>query len=337
MIKYYQVINEKIISSEESKSNIIVYVKPTFDEIKEINSKFEIDEYLINSSLDPDELARLEFEENYKMIIIKRPKNYSSEDNLIFKIFSIGLFIFKTKLVIIMSEDIEIINFRQTKKMKTIMDVLIKIIMGTISHFLGHLKTINMISESIEQKIDTSIDNIYLRHMFAIQKSLVYYLNGINYNGVLFDKIKNISKKIGFNETHLDKLDEIIVENAQCYKQAEIYTNIISGIMNTHASIISNNLNQTIHRLTFITTIFMPLTLIASIGGMSEWTMMTKNIDWRISYSLFLLGTIAIAVISYFLLKKLSFTPKDKSVSLYKKTKNKKKRLFFFWCRASKK
>jgi len=194
-----------------------------------------------------------------------------------------------------------------------------------------------MISESIEQKIDTSIDNIYLRHMFAIQKSLVYYLNGINYNGVLFDKIKNISKKIGFNETHLDKLDEIIVENAQCYKQAEIYTNIISGIMNTHASIISNNLNQTIHRLTFITTIFMPLTLIASIGGMSEWTMMTKNIDWRISYSLFLLGTIAIAVISYFLLKKLSFTPKDKSVSLYKKTKNKENRLFFFWRGASKK
>ncbi|MBN2545190.1 MAG: magnesium transporter CorA family protein, partial [Spirochaetes bacterium] len=331
MIKYYQIQNEKIIVSDEKNARLILYIKPSTEEIKEISLKHKIDEYLISSSLDPDELARLEFEDDYKMILIKRPKNYSSEHNLVFQIFSIGLFIFKSKLVIIMSDDVEIITFKQTKKMKTIMDVLIKIIMGTISHFLGHLRTINMITESIEQKIDASIDNIYLRHMFAIQKSLVYYLNGINYNGVLFEKIRNISKKIGFTESHLDKLDEIIVENAQCYKQAEIYTNIISGIMNTHASIISNNLNQTIHRLTFITTIFMPLTLIASIGGMSEWTMMTKNISWIISYPIFILGMIIIAIISYFLLKRLSFTSKDKSISLYKKSKKNDNKLFFFW------
>src|SRR4030042_2463024 len=120
--------------------------------------------------------------------------------------------------------------------------------------------------------------------MFSIEKSLVYYLNGINYNSVLFDKIKNCAKRMGFNALHIELVDDIIVENTQCYKQAEIYTNIISGIMSTHASIVGNNLNKTIHRLTFITTIFMPLTLLASIGGMSEWTMMTKNMDWRISY-----------------------------------------------------
>jgi magnesium transporter len=35
--------------------------------------------------------------------------------------------------------------------------------------------------------------------------------------------------------------------------------------------------------LTFITTIFMPLTLLAGIGGMSEWSMMTGPENWKIS------------------------------------------------------
>lgn len=306
MLKTYKLQNEKVNLCEAKGSNVFIFIKPNQEEIKDIINNFKIDEYYINSSLDPDELARMEFEDKYTVIIIKRPKDFSTDGNLLFKISSIGIFIFKNQLLIIMNEDIEIISFKQSKNLKTLTDLVLKIILGTISHFLGHLKAINMISESIEEKIDTSIENIYLHHMFSIEKSLVYYLNGINYNSVLFEKIKNCTKRLGFSPLHIELVDDIIVENTQCYKQAEIYTNIISGIMSTHASIVSNNLNKTIHRLTFITTIFMPLTLLASIGGMSEWTMMTKHIDWRISYSLFSVGMFLVGVITYFILKKIS-------------------------------
>jgi magnesium transporter len=58
-------------------------------------------------------------------------------------------------------------------------------------------------------------------------------------------------------------------------------------------------------RLTLIATIFMPLTLVASIGGMSEWSMITGSENWRISYPLFILGMLVIAVLNYFIIKRL--------------------------------
>jgi magnesium transporter len=58
-------------------------------------------------------------------------------------------------------------------------------------------------------------------------------------------------------------------------------------------------------RLTLIATIFMPLTLIASIGGMSEWSMMTGPDNWKIAYPLFLLGMAVIAVVNYLFIRRL--------------------------------
>ncbi len=49
----------------------------------------------------------------------------------------------------------------------------------------------------------------------------------------------------------------------------------------------------------------MPLTLIAGIGGMSEWTMMTGQENWRIAYPLFLLGMVIIGVINFYLIRRL--------------------------------
>ena len=81
----------------------------------------------------------------------------------------------------------------------------------------------------------------------------------------------------------------------------ELYTSLLNNIM-TNAS---NETNFSVRRLTLIATVFMPLTLIASIGGMSEWTMMTGPANWKISYPLFLLGMIIIGIINYYLIRRL--------------------------------
>jgi magnesium transporter len=81
----------------------------------------------------------------------------------------------------------------------------------------------------------------------------------------------------------------------------ELYTSILNNIM-TNAS---NQTNLSVRRLTLIATIFMPLTLLASIGGMSEWTMMTGADHWKLAYPLFLLGMVGIAIINYYLIRRL--------------------------------
>jgi magnesium transporter len=99
---------------------------------------------------------------------------------------------------------------------------------------------------------------------------------------------------------------------AKFFELTESYRDIVTSLMEMYLSMLNNQMakvanetNTTVRRLTFITTIFMPLTLLAGIGGMSEWSMMTGPENWKVTYPLFLLGMGIIGVISYYLLKRL--------------------------------
>jgi magnesium transporter len=75
------------------------------------------------------------------------------------------------------------------------------------------------------------------------------------------------------------------------------------SLINNRMTKAANNTNIAVRRLTLITTIFMPLTLLAGIGGMSEWSMMTGPENWKISYPLFLVAMAVIGIVNYCLLK----------------------------------
>jgi magnesium transporter len=324
MQKCYRLHENKITGCDSAEALIQLYIDPTPDEKNELVNNIHIDNHNLNSSLDPDEVSRLEFEEDHMAIILKRPRNYSAMDNLLFKITSIGIFVFKEKIVIVMPEEIQIFeqDSKHSLKLRTNTDVLLKIIYGTISHFLWHLKIINQISEALEQKINTSMENKYLLNMFTLEKSLVYYLNGITYNSMLFEKLKNNAAKIGLNTEELELLDDIIIENNQCSKQATIYTEILSSLMDARASIVNNNLSLLIKRLTIISIVFLPITFIASVGGMSEFSLATKGIPWWISYSAFsfIMGIIALG--TYFFVRNIGYEKRSKPRQEKKPKKN---------------
>jgi magnesium transporter len=94
------------------------------------------------------------------------------------------------------------------------------------------------------------------------------------------------------------------------FELTESYRDLVTSLMEMYLSMLNNKMtkaandtNIIVRRLTFITTIFMPLTLLAGIGGMSEWSMMTGPGNWRIAYPAFLLAMVVIGVVNYFLIK----------------------------------
>jgi magnesium transporter len=184
----------------------------------------------------------------------------------------------------------------------TLRGVVLKIFFSIISHFLSHLKVISMISDSLEQKINQSMENRYLLNMFTLEKSLVYYLNATNSNAAVIDKLKINGAKCGFSAEELEFLDDLIIEGHQCVKQAEIYSNVLSSLMDARASIVNNNLNIWIKQLTLISIVFMPLNVIAGIGGMSEFSMMTHGIPWPYAYAAFTVALIPIGFLTYWAL-----------------------------------
>lgn len=307
MVISYELVDGKLKRCPDYEGVVLDVVNPSEAERTWLVNEGGISSHNINSALDPDEIGRLELEDDHLSMIVKTPKNYSSADNLIFRVTSMGVFIYKDRLIILSGrEDPATPELEKASRLRDLQDILLKVISGTIAHFLGHLKVINMLTDSLEEKVNTSMANEHHLSMFKIEKSLVYYLNGINSNTVVMEKLKMHAKKVGLKDEHLEYLDDIIIDNSQCNKQAEIYSNILTGLMEARGSIVNNNLNLLIKRLTIVSVVFMPLNVLASMGGMSEFSSWTAGIPWWIAFSMFAGGLCLVAWITYLVVKRYS-------------------------------
>ncbi len=270
MVKRYQIIDNTVLEAGEGQQGqIIVYTNPDEAEKKHLLEDYKLDEHTLNSTLDPDEISRLEFEPDHVAMIFKRPKNYSSKDHFLFKVASMGVFLFKDRLIVLLTDDIQLFTGKLFTRVTSLLDVALRLIGRTIYHFMEHLKVINMITDSLEQKINTAMENKYLLNLFTLEKSLVYYLAAINSNAMLIEKIKNSNVKLAMTPENMELIDDITIESKQCARQAEIYSSILASLMDARASIVANNINVLMKTLNIITIGIMMPTLVVSIFSMN--------------------------------------------------------------------
>lgn len=269
MKKLYNIIDGYIKEVNELDAPIEVYYNPTELEKRMLCENYKIDEHTLASSLDPDEISRIEFEPNHIALICKRPKNYFGGDQFTFRVLSYGIFIFEEKIIIVNSEELNIFEGKIFNKINNLNELFLKVIYRSITHFLEHLKIIGMISDELEQKINSSMENSYLIYLFNLEKSLIYYLNAINSNGVLIEKMKLYANKIGLTQQDVEYLDDMMIDNSQCYRTAEIYSNILAGMSDARASIVGNNLNILMKTLNIITIAIMVPTFVVSAFSMN--------------------------------------------------------------------
>lgn len=269
MLRTLQLVDNKLVESDGYSANIYIYVSPDEQERKYLIENLKIDEHTLSSSLDPDEPSRLEFEPEHLAMIFKRPKHYAPQDEFLFKVLSVGVFIFAERIVIVLADDVPLFDGKVFNKVTSFQELALKLIFRSTMHFIEHLRGINRISNELEQYVNVSMENKYLLNMFTLEKSLVYYLNAIHFNAVLINKLKTYASKIGLNQENVEFLDDLSIENSQCLAQTEIFSQVLSSMMDARASIISNNLNIRIKALTILTIAIMLPTLVVSIFSMN--------------------------------------------------------------------
>ncbi|GHT35730.1 magnesium transporter [Planctomycetales bacterium] len=306
MQQYFNIKNARFQETPDKESaDLCVYVSPDADDRRELTEVRNLDEHTLNSALDPDELSRIEIEDNYIAVIFKCPRNYTSADNFLFRVSSIGLFLFDNKLLAITNDDIGFFSLGKDVSNITggIHELLIRFIARSVSQFLGHIRAISLIVDELEKKLETSMNNKHLMHLFRLSQSMTYYLSAISANGVLIEKLRTYSGKIGFTAEHLERLEDLNIDNTQCYKQAEIYSAILTSMSDARASVMNNNLNMMMKRLTVLSTVFMPLNVIAGVFGMSEYTEFTKDyLNPVAAYTLFMFGLAGVGCLMYWIL-----------------------------------
>ena len=276
MIQYFKNIEHQTIAIDKPEDGSWVNVLPPLrqEEFSELSESLEIPIDFLKDSLDIDERSRYEIDDNVKLIVIKTPtENISFNDSDAFYItIPICIILTHNQIVTVNSFENEAIKkflttFQNRNPDKKNMMVL-KIFEKVINNFQDHLKEINMRRNNLEHKLYVANRNEELLQLMRIQKSLVYFLTALRSNELLMMKMVR-TNFLQLNEDEKDFLDDLIVETSQALEMANTYTNILSSTLDAFASIISNNQNEVLKRLTTLTIVLTVPTLIASIYGMN--------------------------------------------------------------------
>ncbi|MEO6537281.1 MAG: magnesium transporter CorA family protein [Ferruginibacter sp.] len=276
MIQYFKIVEHQTISIDKPATGSWVNVLPPLkqEEFSELSTALNIPLDFLKDSLDIDERSRYEVEDEVKLIVIKTPteNNSFNESDAFYITIPICIIITAGQIVTVNSFENEAIkkfltSFQNRHPDKKNMMVL-KIFEKITTNFQEHLKEINQRRNALEQKLYDANRNEELLQLMRIQKSLVYFVTALRSNELLMIKLAR-TNFLNLNEEEKDFLDDLIIETSQGLETANTYTNILSSTLDAFASIISNNQNEVLKRLTTLTLFLSIPVLIASIYGMN--------------------------------------------------------------------
>ncbi len=279
MIQYYKKEDRDLVQLEQMESNCWINISAPFsqEELEGLSEKLDIPLDFLIDSLDIDERSRYEKEDGVGLIVVNTPilNTLEGVNQSVYITVPIGIILTPDNIITITSFENHVLqkflnnkikNFNPANKQQFVLQLLEQ----NVFHFLNCLKDVNSKRNTIERELYDSSRNKELRQLLSLDKSLVYFVTSLSSNELMMMKMKRTDfLKIRDNEELVDLLDDIIIDNSQAQEMANIYTTILSGTMSAFASIISNNLNMVIQRLTRITIILMVPTLVASFFGMN--------------------------------------------------------------------
>ena len=279
MIKIYNTNVETNITSEQEiieKGCWINMVSPSEKEIKRVCEEVNISDDFIRYSLDYEEKARIDMEDDGTTLFITDvPVMEKEQDTEVYTTMPVGLIVVrddyfitislkKNKIITGLENSINKRKITTYKKTRFIFQFFYE----NASVFLRLLKQINKETEVAESILKKTQKNRELLKLLSLEKSLVYFTTSLKSNEVVMEKTMR-GKIIKLYDEDEELLEDAIIENKQAIEMSKIYSDILNGTMDAYASIISNNLNGVMKMLTSITIILAMPTLIASLWGMN--------------------------------------------------------------------
>ena len=246
---------------------------PTREEIDGINARFALDPTYIQSALDEEESARIERDGDQTLIIVDIPYVEAEGNGYSYTTVPLGIIMVDDVIITVSTRESTIITdfteerirgFWTFKRTRFILQLLHR----NASRFLAYLKQIDKASMFVQTRLEASMRNQELLQMMKLEKSLVYFSTSLKGNEMVLEKMLRMDMLRKYPDDS-DLLEDVIIENKQAMEMCAIYRDIMSGTMDAFASIISNNVNAIMKRMTSLSITLMIPTLIASFYGMN--------------------------------------------------------------------
>lgn len=293
------------------------YTHPDLDELTPLIEKLDIHPLSIEDCLNEGQIPKIDDFPTHTYILFNA-FNYSKKK---ITIEEINLFIGKNFLITVshrefsgiqLMENVEqlksknLLNISQgpASLMHVILDYIVDEIFVTVEAVEDD---INIIEDSMLQ----SLSKFNLSDLQHMRRNLQTIRKSLFHEREILLKICRKDSPFISDETIFHYRD-IYDHLTKFLELTENQREIVSSLMEMNLSLLNNQMarsanqtNTTMRRLTFITTIFLPLTLLSGVGGMSEYTMMTGAHNWRIAYPIFLAGMVVLGFLSYFWLTRV--------------------------------
>lgn len=277
MITYWQQEAEKIcrIEKDSLNSELKTWVDArivTRDDVELLQKEFQIDPEHILDILDPDEQSRLEDGDGYVLTIIRLPI-YDPNAETQYWTIPLGIIIKDNYIITICWTDCEVLKDFSTGRVKEINlndfpSFVMRILSRSDLTFLRYLKEINRRSIGIQNEFQLSVENKEILQLLSLEKSLVYFTTSLKANQMLLEKFRK-TKLIKLDYDDIDWLDDVEIDNRQAIEMADTYRNVLVGILDAFDSVINNNLNMYMKRLSILNILMMVPTFITSFYGMN--------------------------------------------------------------------
>lgn len=323
MIKYWQQDHGKLVSVEKDTLNpeINTWIDArsvTREDITILEKEYNIEQEHIIDILDPDELSRIEDADDYILTITRLPIFVPSAEVAYFSI-PLGVIIKGKMIITICWTDCEVLKDFTANRVRgiTLADFpafIIQILSRADITYLRYLKEINRRAISIQGELNYTIENKEILQFLNLEKSLVFFITSLKSNQLLLEKFRK-TRLIKLDDDDKDWLDDVEIDNRQALEMADTYSDIFSRMIDAFGSVISNNMNKVMQKLTIVTVVISVPTFITSFFGMNMKLPFTE------------LGWFSVLIISSFCLLAIPFTQfflKDKTVNLTDTRENRK-------------
>ena len=274
MIRYFRTIEGSIHQIDEPQEGCwVAMTDPSASEVFAIANKYGIEVDHLRAPLDEEERSRIEVEDNYTLILVDIPVIEERNDKEWYGTIPLAIIVTKERIFTVCLEDTPVLtafmdgrvrNFYTYMKTRFILQILYK----NATMFLHYLRIIDKKSEFVEKKLHAATRNQELLELLELEKSLVYFTTSLRSNEVVLEKMMKVESIKKYPEDE-ELLEDVIIENKQAIEMANIYSGILSSMMGTFASVISNNLNIVMKFLATVTIVMSIPTIIYSAYGMN--------------------------------------------------------------------
>ena len=248
-------------------------VNPSDDECEDVAKLTGIPEDMLKAALDEEERARTEFDDGNSMFIVDCPIIEENDDGGdIYSTLPLAI-IYNSKCVatVCLKGNTVLKDFitgRERVHTENPVHFTLTFLLGNAKRFLYFLKQIDRKTRRIQSEMEKTMRNTEIIQLLDLQNSLVYFSTSLNSNERVHEKLFKV-QGVATREEYLDLYEDVIIEGRQAIETCNIYKNILSVTMDAYGSVISNNANDTMKKLTIVTILLAIPTMIAGFWGMN--------------------------------------------------------------------